>query len=118
MTNAHEHLFRKLKKKSQEELVALLELPDRYCGKDRACHRHDYLPVDAPATSPVNESSILYRFRYVYKKLVEEESRARAREFCAGETASSAALSRFLRWSVPLCGRSRPYITALFLQFS
>ncbi len=25
MTNAHEHLFRKLKKKSQEELVALLE---------------------------------------------------------------------------------------------
>lgn len=25
MTNAHEHLFRKLKKKSQKELVALLE---------------------------------------------------------------------------------------------
>ena len=25
MTNAHEHLFSKLKKKSQEELVALLE---------------------------------------------------------------------------------------------
>lgn len=26
MTNVHEHLFRKLKKKSQEGLVALLEL--------------------------------------------------------------------------------------------